>query len=157
MNRDLAGLIERNLLAASQGALRPRRPSRFEPAAMDGQPPAAVESAHTIASASPIHATGRDADGRRDPLRADIPIVEESSRPSGRALTNEMADDGAEVRPPHTVVATVVRSREQESPSVKRPRCAEPAPPIAGRCPRMPAGRSHPPKAMAGPGSCRRQ
>jgi hypothetical protein len=57
MNRDLAGLIERNLLGASDGALRPRRPSRFEPAAIDGQPPAALESAYTIVSASPIHST----------------------------------------------------------------------------------------------------
>jgi len=126
MNRDLAGLIERNLLAASHGALRPRRPSRFEPAAIDGQPPAALESAHTIASASPIHSTGRDADGYRDPPRADVPIVEGASRRSGRALTNgpdvtstianERAEEGAEVRPPHTVVATIVRSREPEPP-----------------------------------------
>ena len=158
MNRDLAGLDRaqsarrqsRRAEAATAIALRAggdRRP-----------PPAAVESAHTIASASPIHSTGRDADGHRDPLRADIPIVEESSRPSGRALTNEMAEEGAEVGPPHTVVATVVRSREQESPfGEEAARCAEHARPIAGRCPRMPAGRPHPPKAMAGTGSCRRQ
>ena len=113
MNRDLAGLIERNLLDATHGALRPRRPSRFEPAAIDGQPPAALESVHTIASASPIHSTGRDADGHRDPPRADVPIVEGASRRSGRALR---AEEGAEVRLPHTVVATVVRSREPEPP-----------------------------------------
>lgn len=116
MNRDLARLIERNLLGASYGTLRPRRPSRFEPAAIDEQPPAALESAHTIASASPIHSTGRDADGHRDPPRADVPIVEGASRRSGRALTNERAEEGAEVGPPYTVVATVVRSREQEPP-----------------------------------------
>jgi hypothetical protein len=116
MNRDLAGLIERNLFGASHGALRPRRPSRFEPAAIDGPPPAALESANTIASASPIHSTGRDADGHRDPPRADVPILEGASRRSGRALTNERAEEGAEVRPPHTVVATVVQSRDQEPP-----------------------------------------
>ena len=126
MNRDLAGLIERNLLGASHGALRPRRPSRFEPAVIDGLPPAALESVHTIASASPIHSTGRDADGHREPPRADVPIVERVSRRSGRALTNgpdvtstianERAEEEAEVRPPHTVVATVVRSREPEPP-----------------------------------------
>jgi hypothetical protein len=126
MNRDLAGLIERNLLGASDGALRPRRPSRFEPAAIDGQPPAALESAYTIASGSPIHSTGRDADGHRGPPRADVPIVEGASRRSGRALTNrpdatstianERAEEGADVRPPHTVVATVMRSRESEPP-----------------------------------------
>jgi hypothetical protein len=116
MNRALAGLIERNLIGASHGALRPRRPSRFEPAAIDGQPPAALESTHTIASASPIHLTGRDADGHRDPPRADVPIVEEASRRSGRALTNEKAEEGAEVVPPHAVAATVVQVREQEPP-----------------------------------------
>jgi len=116
MNRDLAGLIERNLLGASHGALRPRRPSRFEPAAIDGPPPAALESAHTIASGSPIHSTGRDADGHRDPPRADVPILEGASRRSGRALTSERAEEGAEVKPPHTVVATVVQSRDQEPP-----------------------------------------
>ena len=114
MNRDLAGLIERNLLGASHGALRPRRPSRFEPAAIDGPPPAALESAHTIASTSPIHFTGRDADGHRDPPRADVPIAEGASRRSGRALTNERAEEVAEAGPPHTVVATVMQSREQE-------------------------------------------
>jgi len=116
MNRDLAGLIERNLLGASHGALRPRRPSRFEPAAIDGPPPAALESAHTIASTSPIHFTGRDADGHRDPPRADVPIAEGASRRSGRALTNERAEEVAEAGPPHTLVATVVQSREQEPP-----------------------------------------
>ena len=136
MNRDLAGLIERNLLGASHGALRPRRPSRFEPAAIDGQPQAVLESTPTIASASPIHSSGRDADGHRgpsraevpihssgrdadgyrDPPRAEVPIVEGASRRSGRALTNERAEEGAEVGPPRTVVATVVQVREQEPP-----------------------------------------
>jgi hypothetical protein len=130
MNRDLAALIGRNLLGASHGALRPWRPSRFEPAAIDGQPaaidgqpaaidgqpPAAVESAHRIASASPIHSTGRDADGHRDPPRAEVSIVERASRRSGRALTNERTEERAEVGPPHTIVATVVQLREQEPP-----------------------------------------
>jgi len=138
MTHDLARLIERNLHARSATTLRPRRQSRFEPAAIDAIPSeSGGESTRTgdLQNRSHAAAAGRDADSQGEPPRKDPSMSESPLAPTARSVAFRDATQEVDARRASTtgrgVVAAAVTASSTplhgSNPAAERPSRTMPA------------------------------